>query len=259
MEDDIVDKIVRNVFLAIAISATVLLGAAAKKVADFMKPIVEAATPIIEEDDRYKLQTYVDDKIRTLPVGKEGVNVLVNDTFTPEQKKAIAEAISELDDYLLNVDYNIYLDPNQAPDRCITFDEVEFHGQMAGFAGMTCFKGYPYYLYPIKISIDADKIKNEDGTLDIELFKAVVKHEMLHTLGLGDIYDKTQKTKTIMYHEFDSQTPRDLTQEDIDFVNSIYTDRYVNSGLFASTQVQQPIVIGFEEKKSKPLDDELTL
>lgn len=258
-EENFLNKIVRNMFLGIGLSATILLGMGAKKVADAVKPVFEAATPVIEQDDKDKFLIYGDGIMRTLPVGKDGVNVLVNNSFSKEQKQAIAEAIAELDDYLLNVDYNIYLDPSQAPDRCITFEEVDFPGTHTGEATTTCIKNYPYFLYPIKISIDADKVTEQNGELNVELFKAVVKHEMLHTLGLADIYDEQYKTKTIMYHTFNSETPTDLTQADIDLLNSVYTSKYVNSGLFASTNVGRPLLIEFAHKKETDLQDDMVM
>lgn len=241
---------VRNVFIGLILSAATILGVGgAKKAYTKVKAIADDATPNIQTNDRGKFLE-IDGKIKTLPVGPEGINVLIKDSFTQEQKECIVDAIEELDIHLDNIKYNIYLDPWKAPSQCITIEEVDFTVPRGGLTMLTYLPFNPYLMYPIEMYIDTDWHKTEDQ------LKCVIKHELLHALGLTDLYEEKYETESIMYFAQTADSPKDLTQDDIDLVNRVYTREYVNCGIFATTKVGKPVVASAIKKKN--IEDEMT-
>ena len=240
-------KRVRNVFISLVLSVTTLIGIGNSKK---IKAVADAATPNIPVTDTDKFMLF-NDKVKTLPVGPEGINVLIKDSFTPEQKECIIDAIHELDIQLDNIKYNIYLDHQKAPNKCITIEEVDFTVTRGGLTMLTYLPFNPYLMYPIEIYIDTDWHKTENQ------LKCVIKHELLHTLGLKDLYDQKYETESIMYFAQTPDSPKDLTQKDKDLVNSVYTHEYVNCGLFANTKVGNAVVASATKKKNT--EDEMTL
>lgn len=248
----------RKFIVSVVLTTTMLLGLGVKKAVDIAKPVIEAATPDIDEQDLEKF-IQINGKVMTLPVGRDGINVLITDNFTQEQKEAIVEAIAELDEHLLYVDYNIYLDARKAPNKCITIDEVDTKAGKTGLAGLTYLPGIPYLMYPIEIMVDADKAMNYDNQLMKEQFKGTIKHELLHTLGLVDLYDDKYETESIMYFCSTPDSAKDLTQADIDLLNKVYSQEYVNCPVFASTNVGNPVLIETAKRKQAAPQDEMTM
>ena len=174
----------------------------------------------------------------TLPVGTDAIKVYISENFTSEQQQHIVKAISELDEYFDGIKYDILLDPEQVDDKVIKI-EKNYHDNR--FPGVTTFMMQTYnILYPMEIEFNS---KYDD--YDSQFFEAVIKHEMLHTLGLDDMYDEKYSQRSIMYRYIGSQTLRDLSQEDIDIVNTIYTIKNTKKPVLAvKTSVdKEPIVI----------------
>lgn len=70
-----------------------------------------------------------------------------------------------------------------------------------------------------------------------QVFKRVVKHEMLHSLGLADQYSDEMETETIMYYANTYDAPIDLTDLDKHIVNTVYTTAIANQEIKISSTV----------------------
>lgn len=84
-----------------------------------------------------------------------------------------------------------------------------------------------------------------------QVFKRVVKHEMLHTLGLDDQYQDDMETKTIMYYADTYDAPLDLTDLDKHIVNTVYTVKVNNQDINISSRVQLPDTVKITEAAVK--------
>ena len=261
------DKTLRNIIISFMISAALLWHVGPQKIVEVAKTAVEAITPDVESkyDDR---TLKIGGQAFTLPVGRDGIHILISQNFTKEQQEAIIEAIKELDEHMLHVKYNIYTDASKAPKNCITLEEVDPIKNIVttGITESTHIPFVPYLLCPIEVCIDADMSMHKYTGLQKDRFKCMVKHELLHVLGLKDLRDKKYETETIMYYTQTKNSPRDLTQSDIDMLNDIYDEEYVNRPYFnykfdIKNDVKNFIKDAIQSKTSKnhTEEDELTM
>lgn len=123
-------------------------------------------------------------------------------------------------------------------------------------------------MYPLTINLHVESINNtaelradtteyydKDGRVNIDngkshqeyynealqqVFKRVVKHEMLHTLGLADQYADDMETKTIMYYSDTYDAPIDLTEHDKHIVNTVYTTKIADTEVNINSKIQLP-------------------
>ena len=162
----------------------------------------------------------------TLPVDRDAIQVAINKGFTNEQKQYIKEAIEELDIDLTGIKYEILLDETGPANKCINIKNVDYIVNDALAVTNYNFTNYDHHiLYPISIELDTENIE-KDRCLDFynyeQAFKRIVKHEMLHTLGLVDIYDIFERDDTIMYGYMTKNIKLDLSKRDKEVLNTVY-------------------------------------
>ena len=140
----------------------------------------------------------------------------------------------------------ISLDNNQAPENCIKIVEKTLEKNVLGRAGIT-MSGYEI-TYPLTIYIDQSEHKK---VFDLE---SVVKHELLHTLGLADMYDEKYKDETIMYYAITEK--KDLSQSDVEIINRLYSNKLTHKNFTVETSIYAPTVFTFNQIKEKEEDEE---
>ena len=163
----------------------------------------------------------------TLPVNKNEIQVLIDKEFSDEQKNCIAEAIDEFDFDVKGVNYKIELDPSKAQKKSIRIGRVANDSNNGLAVTDLKSRGYfGYFQFPINIDVQVEKIMPTNlPTEDNQRYlSSVIKHEMLHTLGFKDIYDKSMKSVTLMYgiNDNDGTTLYDLSESDKQIVNTVY-------------------------------------
>lgn len=163
----------------------------------------------------------------TLPVGKNEIQVLIDKEFSDEQKNCIAKAIDEFDFDVKGVKYKVELDPSKAQKKSIRIGRVANDSNNGLAVTDLKSRGYfGYFQFPINIDVQVEKIMPTNlPTEDNQRYlSSVIKHEMLHTLGLKDIYDKSMKSETLMYgiNDNDGTTLYDLSESDKQIVNTVY-------------------------------------
>lgn len=163
----------------------------------------------------------------TLPVNKNEIQVLIDKEFSDEQKNCIAKAIDEFDFDVKGVNYKIELDPSKAQKKSIRIGRVANDSNNGLAVTDLKSRGYfGYFQFPINIDVQVEKIMPTNlPTEDNQRYlSSVIKHEMLHTLGLKDIYDKSMKSETLMYgiNDNDGTTLYDLSESDKQIVNTVY-------------------------------------
>lgn len=200
------------------------------------------------------------------------LDVVIDENFSKEQKETIVKAIFTLDNKLEGVNYNIILNAQAHDKQCISV--LKDKTKTEDYLGVTYAK-YPLFAtfikYPINISLNVDYINKEfkskiDGlkTYD-EYLGSIVKHEMLHTLGLADLYDDASYGKSIMYGYTGVNSLNDSSEEEYNILNTVYPTKYDNTiankdySNFVTTSVSAPEVYyaknkeGFKKLK-KPIE-----
>lgn len=209
------------------------------------------------------------------------IDVVISENFTDEQKNIIANSISNLDDQLVGLDYNITLDNTKTSKNCITIDtNIDHNNKDEDECYGVTYAKYPVFgtkiIYPVEIKLNLDEINNDyKGTLAKiktydEFLGTIVKHEMLHTLGLKDLYDYAENGKSIMFGYVSAISPNDPSQEELKVLNSVYPNRYQNilsakiDINYATTTVGTPEVYYAKDKESfkklqKPTDQSIEI
>lgn len=156
------------------------------------------------------------------------LDVIIDESFTNEQKSHIAQAIRELDMDLKGVKYNIMLNSDKAGIKCINItnnSEVSSWTQSVAKTHTAYNLFYGNIMFPVEIEIYTKAYANyfKDNNFSSKYFSALVKHEMLHVLGFKDVYDESYVDKTIMYGHLDHRDRIfDLSSYDIYMANKIY-------------------------------------
>lgn len=174
-----------------------------------------------------------------LPINKKGIDVVIDNNFTNEQKETIADAIKYCDDKFENIEYNIYLNNTKSTKNCIKINKGLLDKGVLGEATINT-SGYKI-VYPITITVDRNDYKN-DYNLD-----GIVKHELLHTLGLADMYDQKYIDESIMYY---TATGIDnLTDSDVQIINTLYANKYTNEEYNIFTHIFEPSIHQIKAKE----------
>ena len=155
-----------------------------------------------------------------------------------------------------------------------------------GYNGATTFLHNPLngkIIYPVDINLhvetmeetaelraDTNEYYDKDGRVNIDngkshseyynealkdVFERVVKHEMLHTLGLADQYSDEMETKTIMYGYDSYDAPIDLTELDKHIVNTVYTTKVDNTNVKITSTVELPKEVNLPKKIADKLNN----
>lgn len=165
----------------------------------------------------------------TLPTDGNPIQVIVDNRFDDEQKQYIKQAIEELDVDLTGIKYEVLLDGEATKEQCININRAVSNGSDTLAHTETRHHSYDYQImYPINIDVQINKIKRHEcaDLHGVEAHvKKVIKHEMLHTLGLADLENWSQETETIMFAYSTPNGLLDLSERDINVINTVYTTK----------------------------------
>lgn len=156
----------------------------------------------------------------------EPIKVAV-ESFNEQDKKQVVSAIERLDDISKNLNYTI-LDSDNGhidADIKIRYGSVDDETTL-GNTHLTFNEKTAVINYPIDIQIDPSVQNWRDTETNESALSFVVKHEMMHTLGFRDIYDKNFMDKTIMFHTIANVS--DYTTMDETNIKKLYDDRLVS-------------------------------
>lgn len=185
-----------------------------------------------------------------LPINNYGVDLLIDDNFTESQKSTICNAIAECDISFPNIKYNFCFNPSDTHGKYITITKGKLNGTLLGSTKYHSSSLSYYLQYPISIVLDCEKTPNSN------ILESVVKHELLHTLGLADMYDKSYEGSTIMYYKIDGRT--ELSNQDIKIINTVYSN-YKKQTFTLQTFVKSPTVNSYVKLKNEDLNFDISL
>lgn len=143
-----------------------------------------------------------------------------------ETKKQIVKAVTDLDNLCPNLDYVIYEDNyDSAPIKRISFSlSQQMNSSTLGETQYIYNINKAEIKYPISITLN-DYFKDayfSDNKKPV--MESVIKHELLHTLGLRDLYDENELGKTIMYYAINKDA-LDYTVRDKEVIDYVYGER----------------------------------
>lgn len=152
---------------------------------------------------------------------------IVLGSMSEQSRQYVVDGINALDIVSDKINYTIYDAKDFEKKNGVRYICIEMCDSIADhLGGRTSYKIDNYsgeILMPIKIQIDKmyeDAYFDESYTQSV--LTTIVQHELLHTLGFKDIYDLEQRNNTIMYYNLTSNSPRTLTQRDIDIISQVY-------------------------------------
>lgn len=167
----------------------------------------------------YMLQT-IDGRILTLPLEENPISIVLNNV-PEEDRKSVFEAIKSLDEISTNIDYTLLENDSVTIKNKIYITGVDELNE--GHIGETTytFDAYTAKLnYPFYIEIDFDKCYNYISDITGEnAVSGVVKHELMHTLGFDDLYEKGMANESIMWHMLNLE---DYTEGDRNRIRRVY-------------------------------------
>lgn len=202
-----------------------------------------------------------------MDIGEKPIDVVINENFSEKQKEIISKSISSLDEKLVGVDYNIILDSTKANKKCITINNnINPKNENEGDCYGVTYAKYPVFgtklIFPVEIKLNLDEINNDykgaiakAKTYD-QFLGSIVKHEMLHTLGLKDLYNSSENGKSIMYGYTTQYSLNDPSDQELYTVNTVYPNKndkfgFATLNTYATTTVGTPQKLTFEFLKDK--------
>ena len=202
-----------------------------------------------------------------MDVDKKPIDVVINENFSEKQKEIISNSISILDEKLIGVDYNITLDSTKANKKCITINnnidkKNKNERDCYGVTYTKCPVFGTKIIFPVEIKLNLDEINNDyKGSIAKaktynQFLGAIVKHEMLHTLGLKDLYNSSENGKSIMYGHTNQYSLNDPSEQELYTINTVYPNKNDKFELptfntYATTIVGTPQKFTFEFLKDK--------
>ena len=155
-----------------------------------------------------------------------------------ETKKQIVKAVTDLDNLCPNLDYVIYEDNyDSAPLKRISFSlSQQMDNSTLGETQYMYSLTKAEIKYPISITLndyfkDAYFSDNQKPVME-----SVVKHELLHTLGLTDLYNINELGQSIMYYAI-NQNVLDYTIRDKKVIDYVYGNRTLATAYHPQTVV----------------------
>lgn len=167
-------------------------------------------------------------------------------------KKYIVDAINDLEEICPNLDYRIYDSPNTMLNT-INFTMKSVDRPVGGTTYFTFNISKAEIVYPIDIVLNqtyADVFLDEEQTKSA--LTGIVKHEMLHTLGLKDLENKDEMGQTIMYYAMTNDM--DFTDRDKALINYVYGDKTVAISYHPSTLMLCPSKKKFDDIEGNELE-----
>lgn len=164
-----------------------------------------------------------------LPITGGVVSLNINPAFSEQEKQELVKGITELDNLLDGVNYTISFEDKDIK-KGINIKPFKLNQKQLenGIACATIkadhFKAE--IKYPMTIKFDTKMMEEKGYSYDY-----IIKHELLHTLGLKDLTD-SEFRKNIMYGTYKTY-PVSLNSEQIKALNKVY-DPY-RTGVFGPT------------------------
>ncbi len=154
-----------------------------------------------------------------LPIKNGVVDLNIDPAFSAEEKQALVKGITEIDNLLDGVNYNITFNDGTLKKgiNIRAFKENE-KNKSNGIACAT-IKANQWkaeITYPVTIKFDTKMMEEKDYDYDF-----VIKHELLHTLGLADLTD-SDYNRNLMYYGYTTSKPT-LNDEQIRALTTVYS------------------------------------
>lgn len=161
--------------------------------------------------------------IQKMIVDKKSIPVIIGD-MDEQYKQYILDAITSLDDLSTNINYSVYDAKTCNIKDFSKYISINFEENLESTCGgVTSFK-YNHITgeidFPITIKLNknyAEAFFDEEYTQSV--LTTIVKHEMMHTLGLKDLYDESERGQSIMYYQI---TNTDFTERDKQLISYCY-------------------------------------
>ena len=198
-------------------------------------------------------------RVVTLENFKEPITVQLAENFSDNEKKQIVEAINTLDAISPNINYTLLEDSDYKVTANISVIKSNENLKVTSLAATSLdytLKGQ--IKFPISITIResfSNYYANIDEKFNDNLLCRVMKHEMMHTLGFADLYDRKHFDNSIMWYSTENaNVVKDYTSRDKACINRIYDKMLV------SVTYPSKMYVGLQDMPLyKHQDDELEL
>jgi len=200
--------------------------------------------------DRSKFLKNIFNDPLLLPISKDAIPVIIDQKFSQKQKDCIAKSIQELDIDLTGINYKVVLNNEKTDENCIKINRtyIEDYSILAE----TKFNAFASTInYPINIDVSIDKFMREtveNNDFAQKVCSTVIKHEMLHTLGLCDLYEGKYETKSIMYYMLTLNSCDDLSDSDKYIINTVYNSKDQGYSVASNVQLPKYTYVSSEQK-----------
>lgn len=250
-----------NVFMKIGIGASVLglfIGGLAGTTIVKIKNNKD-----IEKWKKYD-KSVIGDNIRYFALTEEGVvqkmvldgepiPVVIKD-MDELSKRYVIDGINTLDNISEKINYNIYDEKDFDTKKNKKYISIEMCDKIEEHVGGRTYYTYDKYsgeiAFPITIKLDkkfADCYWNEDYTQSV--LTTIVQHELLHTLGFTDLYDKNEQKNTVMFYNIDGNSVPDYTQRDKNIISQVYDGKEIYD-LNENNETASPVSYYYDAKNN---------
>ncbi len=182
-----------------------------------------------------------------LPIKNGMVELNILNQFTEKQQKEIKTGIMELDDLAKGFNYTVS-ESNTHKEKAINIELVPYSKDHSIATANSWSRIWGTTInYPITITFNENVIK----TYSVDLTQ-VIKHELLHTLGFNDLYDK-EDMDHVMYYQ---AVGNSLNDEEINALNTVYDGKY--TGLYKAGKPTSVNYVYHDETENKSSSNETT-
>ncbi|MBO5884831.1 MAG: hypothetical protein J6Q51_03445 [Clostridia bacterium] len=165
----------------------------------------------------------------TLPLSKNPI-AIVFDNLSETEKDLAIQAIQELDEISENINYTILdADDYKITQKIILQSDDSLSDNKVGGTANFSYNNFTGKInYPITVSLDPDYTRYVSTVNGENMYTSIVKHEMMHTLGFKDIYDKDSKYDSIMYYDIShDERALDYTERDKKCIRQVYDNEQI--------------------------------
>lgn len=192
--------------------------------------------------------------VKKLVLNKDPIPIIIGN-MSEESRQYVIDAIKELDNISEKINYKIYDAKNFKKTDNLRYISIEINNDVTESIGGTTniysIKHTGEIIMPIQIVINQ---KYEDAFFDYDYTQSalttIVKHELLHTLGLKDLYDIEEREQSIMYYSIDNLSQKTFTERDKEVISYCYDGK-------VDVQVQKPLnnIIYYYNEREKVIND----
>lgn len=185
-----------------------------------------------------------------LPIKNGVVELNILNQFSKAQQKEIKTGIMELDILAEGFNYTV-TDSTTHRKNAINIEVVPHTGnEVIATTKYTANMFGTSINYPITIQFNEKYLESKN----IDLSK-VMKHELLHTLGFEDLYEKEDQDHIMYYQELDC----DMNDEEIRSLNTVYDAKYTGYKVGKPTTVNYVFEDETETNSNETLEDDNTM